>query len=77
MAKTRCKVKCVITGQSAYGANGDILHTAEFIAVYGTSPENAEFFKYTPSLSVKTGTIQQPFEVGKEYYLDFIPVITD
>jgi len=47
-----------------------------FQPVTGGSPENDEFFKYTPHGELKMGTINpeaaMSFEVGQEYYLDLI-----
>ena len=77
--KTRCKVICDTTGQqvSGYDANKEIVHTAKFSAVYSDKGENAEFFKWTPHLTLNVGTVKQPFEIGKEYYLDFTLVEED
>ncbi len=66
---TRCKVKCIETGQHADGT-----HRAKFAAVYDHDPnsENGKFFRYTPSLTLDVGIINdQKFEAGKEYYLEF------
>ena len=76
---TRCKVKCSHTGQTLNGGSTsrEILHTAKFTAVYDSNPnsENGKFFKWTPSATFDLGAITgQFFEVGKEYYVDFIPV---
>jgi len=44
-------------------------------AVTSGSPENEEFFKYTPSGSIDIGTVNaeaaKEFEFGKEFYVDF------
>lgn len=46
-------------------------------AVFDGSPENKEFFKYTPTGTLNLGVVNEvaaaAFEVGKEYYLDFTP----
>ncbi len=43
--------------------------------VYGDSPENKDFFKWTPSGAITLGTINPTaaaaFELDKEYYVDF------
>ena len=74
--KVRCKVLCTEVAHSAY-KNGSTLEKqfkARFTPVYGDSPENKEFFKYTPSGSIELGTIREHlFEAGKEYYVDFTP----
>lgn len=44
-------------------------------AVYSGSPENREFFKYTPSghitMDVVTSAAARQFKVGHDYYVDF------
>lgn len=48
-----------------------------FNPVYNGSEENKEFFKYTPGGQCNIYTVNlgvaEKFEMGKEYYLDFIP----
>ncbi|MEO7959869.1 MAG: hypothetical protein ABIW76_24585 [Fibrobacteria bacterium] len=45
--------------------------------VINGSPENGEFFKWTPAGSLELKTINASaavrFEVGKEFYVDFTP----
>jgi hypothetical protein len=76
--RVRCKIICTRIAESISGNSpAEKLHTAEFSAVYSSDPnsENGKFFKWTPSLSLSTGIIQnQQFQVGKEYYLDFVSV---
>jgi hypothetical protein len=46
----------------------------EFDAIVGGSKENDQFFASTPSGSIKLTSVRNDaFEVGKTYYLDFIP----
>lgn len=73
----RCKFKCIETGQSSMGE--EVLHNAKFRAVFGDkSPENREFFKYTPSGELTLGVVkEQHFEAGKEYYLEITPAPTE
>lgn len=46
-------------------------------AVISGSEENSNFFRYTPSGSLKMGTVNpevvKQFIPGQEFYLDFIP----
>lgn len=72
MATTRCKFKCIETGTSASGnTENPFYHRAKFQAVYGDSPENKEFFLWTPNGTLEVSTLRkQSFEAGKEYYLD-------
>lgn len=68
----RCKFKCSRVATATDGAGTQ--HEAEFHAVYNGSPENQQFFKYTPGGSLKVSvTREQHFEAGKEYYLDITP----
>lgn len=43
--------------------------------VYGESPENKEFFSYTPSgeiqMYIKNKVAEEQFVVGYEFYIDF------
>lgn len=45
--------------------------------VTGGSPENEQFFKYTPGGSLELSTVNEQavkqFAVGKSFYLDFTP----
>ena len=68
----RCKFVCTETGQvRSHNTENPVLHSAKFSAVYGDSPENKEFFMYTPAAELSLGIVKkQHFEVGKEYYLD-------
>jgi hypothetical protein len=44
--------------------------------VMNGSDENKEFYKYSPSGSIELGTMNEgaatQFEIGKEYYVDFL-----
>lgn len=45
--------------------------------VYTGSPENEQFFRWTPCGEIRMGTINPAaaaqFTVGKEFYVDFTP----
>lgn len=71
----RCKYQCQsITKRAVYNDKSKALYEAEFTAVMDGSPENKEFFAYTPSGSLKVGQYKADlFEVGKSYYLDISP----
>lgn len=61
----RCKLRCDSVTETPTG------YITRFYAVHSGSPENEEFFKYTPSASFELGTSKEKhFEVGKEYYVD-------
>jgi len=49
--------------------------TVKLTAVYDGSPENKEFFRFTPSGQISMGVLNPAawkiFELNKEYYVDF------
>lgn len=51
------------------------LKTAVLAAVHGGSPENTEFFKWTPNASISLSTMNpaaaEQFTPGKQFYVDF------
>ncbi|WP_417844814.1 hypothetical protein [Thalassospira sp.] len=67
----RCKFRCTLVSQSL---NGFAVH---FDPVISGSPENDEFFKYTPTGELKIGPVRpdvaKGFSVGENYYLDISP----
>lgn len=71
MSKVRAKFKLVRREEGPEGFNLD------FQPVTSGSPENDQFFKYTPWGELKIGTVNadaaQSFAVGGEYHLDFTP----
>ena len=71
----RCKFRCQsMTKRLEYGDTSKPVWDFDMYAVTDGSPENKEFFKYTPSGSLKVTTINmEAFEVGKEYYIDITP----
>lgn len=75
--KVRCKVRCVAIEQIESWTTGPerFLWSAKFgPANRSASPENAEFFAATPSISMTIATIKSDhFKVGQEYFLDFTP----
>jgi len=52
------------------------IKTAKLQAVSSGSPENNEFFKWTPSASIELSTMNpvaaEQFVPGKQFYVDFI-----
>lgn len=66
--RTVCKFRC----DTASPEDGEGPHTASFSPVYCGSPENEQFFRYTPSGSISLAVVrQQLFVPGKEYYVTF------
>lgn len=67
----RCKFKC---DSKTVDGNGDA--QISMSPVYTGSPENEQFFRYTPSGSFQFGTVNKAaadqIEEGKEYYIDII-----
>lgn len=74
MSKTcRAKFRCVSKEGGVENPEGEVV----LEAVVGGSPENDQFFNYTPYGQLRMGTVNAAafavFEVGKEYFLDFTP----
>ena len=72
---TRCKFKCESVTKRNGHSGHEFVYDAEFIVVYGDSPENTKFFAATPSgkLNVAQG-VEDRFVAGKEYYIDITEV---
>jgi hypothetical protein len=71
----RCKFKCVAAGQREGWGTAKVLYHATLQPVTSGSEENKEFFEATPSGKFEVDTVKtQPFEVGKEYFIDVSPV---
>ena len=68
---SRAKFRCCEKNQSEVG------FALKFRPVTGGSPENENFYKYTPGGELSLSTVNEKaaegFEVGKSYYLDFTP----
>lgn len=71
MQTVRAKFRCEEITQGTGG------HAVKLLAVTSGSPENAQFFKYTPSgaitLAILNPEAAAAFVVGAEYYVDFSP----
>jgi len=69
---TRCKFRCnSVTKTLAVQSPLEYVYQAEFTAVTCGSKENENFFKWTPSGSLKIGVYKNDiFQPGKEYYID-------
>ena len=67
------RAKFRVGAKNATEGNGDTIYLT---AVTGTSEENNDFFKWTPAGQITLSTVNDraaaEFEVGKEYYVDFI-----
>ena len=54
---------------------GEELRTIKLTAVYDGSPENKEFFRWTPNGSINIGVLNraawEQFPLGRELYVDF------
>jgi hypothetical protein len=68
----RAKFKCDEVTQTVSGGK------VKLTPVTSGSPENENFFKWTPCGQIEMGTINpeaiQQFVPGKEFYVDFTPV---
>ena len=77
---TRCKFKCVSKREYEGWGKAPVpkFYEYEFQVVTGGSHENDMFFASTPSGSLKVSVVRDDsFDVGKEYYLDFLTVQTE
>lgn len=72
IAMVRCKF---IVDSVTQNSNG---HSVKLMPVTSGSPENDQFFKWTPWGAIEIGTINasaaEQFEVGQAFYVDFTPV---
>jgi hypothetical protein len=68
----RMKMRC-----DAVEKNDEGCGTVRLYPVIGNSPENAEFFRWTPSGQLVMSTVNanavSKFTVGEEYYVDISP----
>lgn len=76
--KPRVRAKFKVDGKKPYNESEPETGGAVSLSpVYSGSPENEQFYKWTPggniSLSTVNGAAFGAFEVGKEYYVDFTP----
>jgi hypothetical protein len=71
----RAKFLCIEKGEAGYSAEGKTSKLA-FVPVTGNSEENKKFFTYTPTGKLELGIVNSKaaaqFEVGQEYYVDFV-----
>lgn len=69
------RAKFVVTSHADIDGKTQVLRLN---AVESGSEENKEFFKYTPSGEIRFGTVnpavKEALPLGKEFYVDFIPV---
>lgn len=77
-ATIRCKMRVNTVTQSKNPDGSTESEKVDLTAVYGDTPENKEWSKWTPSASTSI-TINNPDAFGKlskghEFYVDFIPV---
>lgn len=70
VATVRAKFSCTEVSD-----NGGDVAAVSLMPVYSGSPENAEFFKWTPGGSIQLQTVNRAaaalFQRGGEYYVDF------
>jgi hypothetical protein len=69
---TRCKIVCQAVTKTLY-ADGEFGYESRFSFVTSGSPENEQFYKWTPGGEVRVAiTKNDVFVPGKQYYLDFV-----
>ena len=84
MVRAKFRVVKYETQLDSYGSKAE-LRTIHLSAVTDGSPENKEFFKWTPSGRIEIGVLNEvawkEFPLGREVYVDFTdatspPVVT-
>jgi hypothetical protein len=74
MVRAKFKVSSI---ENSTAVPNDGLRNINLLPVYDGSPENKEFFRWTPGGQIQLGTVNpeaaKQFEVGKEFYVDFTP----
>jgi hypothetical protein len=72
----RCKFRCHFKEVHNEGTEREDA-IIKMSPVYGESPENKEFFKYTPGGALEFYTVNKAaadqIEQGREYYIDIAP----
>lgn len=81
MQSVRAKFKVTKVEQVEGQPSGAILSTVHLSPVINGSPENEQFYKYTPSGGMTLGTVNaeaaKHFTPGREFYVDFTPAHGD
>lgn len=71
------RAKFLVTEKKENHATPESVFTITMNPVTSGSPENDQFYKYTPGgqlvLSVLNADAAAALEVGKQYYVDFTP----
>lgn len=69
--KIRAKFECLSVNNMKDGS------LITLVPVVSGSPENEQFFKWTPAGKIETSVVSsetaKQFEPGKQYYVDFTP----
>lgn len=79
VVRTKFYVSEIKQAKNNYGSQeGDLLTTVKLNAVTGTSEENRNFFRFTPTGSIDLGlvapSVVAEFHIGQEFYVEFIPI---
>jgi hypothetical protein len=71
------RAKFRVSSYETFLDRGEELRSIKFNVVVDGSPENKEFFKWTPSGQIQLGTLNrkawEQFPLGSEMYVDFTP----
>lgn len=78
MSKVRAKFSCKkIEPPFGYGEDEKGRFEILLTPVLSGSPENRDFYRWTPSGEIRLGVVTSKtanaFEVGRDYYVDFTP----
>jgi len=75
MKTIRCRMTVLAKTEHNYG------HDVELTAVTATNEETAQYFEATPAGSLKLSLLNakaaEAIEVGRDYYIDLVPVPKD
>lgn len=75
MEKIMVRAKFRVSSYETFLDHGEELRRIKFNVVVDGSPENKEFFKWTPSGQIEFGTLNrkawEQFPLGAEMYVDF------
>jgi hypothetical protein len=73
------RAKFKVSSYETFLNSGEELRTIKLNVVTDGSPENKQFFRWTPSGQITLGTLNQKaweqFPLGAEMYVDFTPPV--
>lgn len=71
------RAKFRVTEKTQMSNGSEVTNKIKLSPVVGGSPENEQFYRWTPGgsieLQVVSAAVGEALEIGKEYYIDFTP----